>query len=216
MIGAQTRTSVTPRGQMDAGELALGSSSAPNQENAFSTNCAQNPCRWGDYSGATPDPVSAHVAWGTNQIDGPSFLGFAQWTTHNFAVSTVPPVPDFNLAVSPASQPVNQGSGTTYTVNIAALNGFTGAVSLSVTGPPAGATGTFSPNPAPGASSTLTVSTAASTPTGSYTLTATGTTGSLTHTPTATLVAKAPTPAFSLTLSPASPTQTPRSATTHD
>src|SRR5260370_11780348 len=141
MIGAQTRTSVTPIGQMDAGELSLGSSSAPNQESAFSTNCTQNPCRLGDYSGATPDPVSAHVAWGSNQIDGPAFLGYAQWTTQNFAVSTVPPVPDFGLALSPSSQSANEGSGTSYTVNIAALNGFSGTVSLSVTGLPAGATG---------------------------------------------------------------------------
>src|SRR5260370_980228 len=168
MIGAQTRTSSTPIGQMDAGELSLGSSSAPNQETAFSTNCTQTPCRWGDYSGATPDPASAHVAWGSNQIDGPTLLGYAQWTTQHFAVSTRPPVPDFNLAVAPASQSVTQGSGTSYPVSIAALNGFSGAVSLSVTGRPAGATRTFSPNPAPGTSSPLTLSSAAITPTDPY------------------------------------------------
>jgi len=215
MIGAQTRTSSTALGQMDAGELSLGSSSAPNQESAFSTNCTKNPCRWGDYSGASPDPASPHVAWGSNQIDGPAFLGYAQWTTQNFAVSTVPPVPDFNLAVSPSSQSVAQGSGTSYTVNIAALNGFSGSVSFSVTGLPAGATGTFSPNPAPGTSSTLTVSSAASTPTGSYPLTITGTSGSLTHTATATLVVKIPTPDFSLSVSPASQSVIQGSGTTY-
>src|SRR5439155_1447870 len=50
LIGAQTRTSTTPLGQMDAGEVLLGSSSAPDQETAFQTNCTPNPCRWVDYS----------------------------------------------------------------------------------------------------------------------------------------------------------------------
>jgi uncharacterized protein (DUF2141 family) len=214
-IGAQTRTSSTPLGQMDAGELSLGSSAAADQENAFSPNCTQGPCRWGDYSGASPDPLSTHVVWGSNQIDGPVFAGYAQWTTQNFAVSTVPPVPDFSLAASPSSQSVFRGNSTSYTVSIAAVNGFNSAVTLSVSGLPSSATGTFSPNPAPGASSTLTVATAASTPTGSYPLTIKGTGGSLTRTATATLVVTVPPPDFSISVSPSSQTVNQGGATSY-
>src|SRR5260370_17023623 len=88
VLGAQTRTNSTPLGQMDAGEVLLGSSSAADQETAFQGNCTPNPCRWGDYSGATPDPVNPGVVWGSNQITGPAIFGFAQWQHQNFAIST--------------------------------------------------------------------------------------------------------------------------------
>ncbi len=95
LIGAQTRTSSTPLGQMDAGEVVLGQSSAADQETLFQGNCTSNPCRWGDYSGATPDPLNPGVVWGSNQIDGPTFFGYAQWQTQNFAITTggAPPAP---------------------------------------------------------------------------------------------------------------------------
>ncbi|TMG61968.1 MAG: fibronectin type III domain-containing protein [Chloroflexi bacterium] len=88
VIGAQTRTKSTPPGQMDAGEVLLGSSSAADQEVLFQGNCTSSPCRWGDYSGATPDPINPGVIWGSNQLSGPAFFGFAQWTTQNYAITT--------------------------------------------------------------------------------------------------------------------------------
>jgi hypothetical protein len=207
LIGALTRSSSTPLGQMDAGETVLGTSSAPMSEDAFQGNCNPNPCRWGDYSGATPDLNNSHVVWGSNQVAGPPFFGFAQWTTQNFAVSTVPPAPDFSLTASPNSQSVVQGSGTSYTINVARVGGFSDALTLSVSGLPAGAGGTFSPNPASGATSSLTVTTANTTPVGTYALTISGTNGTLTHTTGATLVVTAPPPPdFSLGASPASQT----------
>ncbi len=96
VIGAQTRTKSTPLGQMDAGELLLGASSDADQETAFQGNCTANPCRWGDYSGATPDPVNPGVVWGSNQVAGSAIFGFAQWETQNYAISTggtPPPLP---------------------------------------------------------------------------------------------------------------------------
>jgi hypothetical protein len=48
-----------------------------------------DPCRWGDYAGATPDPVNPGVVWGSSQITGPCYIlcgFFAQWQTQNFAV----------------------------------------------------------------------------------------------------------------------------------
>ena len=205
LIGALTRASTTAPGQMDPGELVLGTSSAPDQESAFQTNCSPNPCRWGDYSGATPDLLNTHVVWGSNQISGPAFFGYAQWQTQNFAVSTVPPAPDFSLSASPTSQTVIQGASTSYTVNVARVGGFTGGVTLAISGLPSGATGTFSPDPVTGSSSSLSVTTTAAAATGSYSLTIIGTSGSLSHTTGATLVITAPPPPdFSLSTAPSS------------
>lgn len=126
---------------------------------------------------------------------------------------SAPPTPDFSLSASPSSQTVAQGAGTSYTVNITPTGGFTGGVTLSVSGLPSGATGTFSPNPAT-ASSTLSVSTASTTPTGSFALTITGISGSLTHTTSATLVVTPPaTPDFSLSATPSSQTVVQGAAT---
>src|SRR5216684_963955 len=96
--------------------------------------------------------------------------------------------PDFTMSASPSAQTVVQGSNTSYTVNVTALGGFSGTVGLSVSGLPAGATGSFNPTSVTGTgSSTLTVTTAGSTPTGLSTLTITGTAGTLTHQTAATL-----------------------------
>ena len=106
------------------------------------------------------------------------------------AVVTAPPVPpDFSLSVSPSSLSVRRTGGTAaYTMTITRTGGFTGNVSLSVTGQPAGATTSFSPNPAGGTSSTLSVTVAPGTTRRTYTLTVTGTSGSLSRTASASLV----------------------------
>ena len=124
-------------------------------------------------------------------------------------------VPDFAIATAPSSQSVAAGSGTSYTSTVTASGGFSGTVALSVSGLPAGATGAF--NPASinvSGPSTLTVTTSAATPVGSYTLTITGISGSLTHSATAILVVTAA-PTFSLTVAPASQTVVQGSGTTY-
>jgi len=66
------------------------------------------------------------------------------------------------------------GNATTYTASVGALNGFGGTVTLSASGLPTGATASFQPATVTGAgSSTLTVTTAGSTPVGTSTLTPT-------------------------------------------
>ncbi len=115
--------------------------------------------------------------------------------------------PDFSLSATPSSQSVVQGAGTSYTVNITRTGGFTGGVTFSISGLPAGAAGSFSPNPSTGASSTLSVTTSSTTPTGSYPLTITGVNGSLTHAASATLVVTPlAAPDFSLSATPSSQT----------
>jgi uncharacterized membrane protein len=130
-------------------------------------------------------------------------------TTVTLVVSAAP---DFTLSASPSSRTVTPGSSTTYGVTISPTGGFTGQVTLSVSGLPGGAAGSFSPNPATN-SSTLTVTTSPSTAAGTYTLTITGTSGALTHTVTVTLVVSAAN--FTLTASPSSRTEKPGGSTSY-
>jgi hypothetical protein len=137
----------------------------------------------------------------------------------NFAISSGSGgTPDFSLSVPPpASQTITAGGSTTYSVNVGAINGFSGSVALTISGLPSGATGTFAPNPVNGSgSSTLTVSTNISTPPNSYALLITGMSGSLSHSANATLnVNPAATPDFTLSASPASQTISPGSNTAY-
>jgi hypothetical protein len=106
------------------------------------------------------------------------------------ASATATVTPNFSLSITPSSVTVPLlGTSASYTVNITRTGGFTGGVTLSVTGLPSGATATFTPNPATGASSALAVKVKL-TPRGTFTLTVTGTSGTLTHTATATLIKK--------------------------
>jgi hypothetical protein len=206
-VAAQSRTGSTPLGAMDAGETVLASST--DVDNDFSCSSPYGPpCRWGDYSGATPDPSNPGVVWGTNMVNGQGIFGFPQWTTQNFALGTgaAAPSPDFSMGVSPASQTVTAGGSTSYTVTITPSGGFAGSVNLAVSGLPSGASGSFDVNPAT-TSSTLTVATTTSVAAGSYTLTVTGTSGSLSHSASAALAVNAPNPPdFLLGASPSSRT----------
>ena len=95
---------------------------------------------------------------------------------------TVNPAPDFSLSASPSSRSTAQGGNVAYTVSVSALNGFSGSVNFSVSGVPSAASASFVPTSITGSgSSTLTVSTSASTPVGTYTLTITGAAGALSH-----------------------------------
>jgi polygalacturonase len=125
--------------------------------------------------------------------------------------------PDFSISASPSSQTVTAGAGTSYVTNVGALNGFTGSASLSVSGLPSGASGTFNPTSVTGSgSSTLSISTASATPAGTYTLTITGASGSLTHSATVTLVVTAAAaPDFTISATPASQTVTAGSGTSY-
>jgi hypothetical protein len=98
------------------------------------------------------------------------------------------PQPDFTLSASPSSTTIARPSKASYTVTAAAVNGFSGPISLKVSGIPARASANFNPSSISNSgTSTLTVSTAKKTGTGTYTLTISGSSGSLSHSTTVTL-----------------------------
>lgn len=85
--------------------------------------------------------------------------------------SPAPATPNFALTVTPSLQSIIAGSSTTYTATVKAINGFKGAVDLSATGLPSGATASFNPPSltSPGTSA-LSISTPASAQPGSFSL----------------------------------------------
>jgi hypothetical protein len=101
-----------------------------------------------------------------------------------------PSSPDFALTVTPASQTIARPNSATYTVNVSPANGFSGNISLSVSGLPGKTSGSFSPNPVAGGagSSVLTITTQRNGPTGTFTLTITGTSGGTSHSQNVTLM----------------------------
>jgi hypothetical protein len=97
-----------------------------------------------------------------------------------------PTVGDFSLGSADARQAASPGGSTSYTVTATPSGGFTGPVSLSLSGLPPDASAWFNPEPltvwsAAAEPSTLTVSAGPTAPRGNYTLTVTGVSGSLSH-----------------------------------
>lgn len=102
------------------------------------------------------------------------------------------PSPDFSISTSsPIS--VQQGDAGSSTVTVTSFNGFSSAVTLSISGAPAGVTTSFSDNPITPPSggsvtSALALSVDQSVPAGTYALTVTGESGSVTHSASLSLV----------------------------
>jgi len=101
-------------------------------------------------------------------------------------ISDVTSPSDYALSVTPGSRTVSPGGGTTYNVTATPAGGFTGTISVSVTGPSSDSTSSFSPativiTDASAKSSTLTVNTTAATPPGTYSLIVSTTSGNLQH-----------------------------------
>jgi hypothetical protein len=88
VIASQGRMIWTPQGQMDPGEIVLASSTAGDRDFSCNFMGSGAACRWGDYSGASPDPLNANVVWGSNQaLTLPSVAGGnPNWVTQNFAI----------------------------------------------------------------------------------------------------------------------------------
>jgi hypothetical protein len=125
--------------------------------------------------------------------------------THSQNISVT--VQDFGISLSPASQQVLPGAEGDYSVGMTSTSGFSADAlfTCSIGGAPAGAACSFDqPDLTPGASTTMRVTTSASTPPGTYAVTITATSGSLVHTGSVNIVIGGAD--FSLTTSDANPT----------
>ena len=124
---------------------------------------------------------------------------------HNAALSlALQSGPDFSITALPSPQTVGPTGSASYTVLTNAVNGFSGSVYLSAGALPAGAAAVFNPPTVQaGQPSVLTVTTAASTPLGAYTIPITGTNGgSLNHATGVVVTVGTATPASMLTPPP--------------
>jgi len=115
-----------------------------------------------------------------------------------------PVTPGFSLSASPASVTVAQGGSGTSTITSSVTGGFNAAVSLTASGQPTGVTVGFKPTSITGnGTSAMTMTVAASTVPGTYSITVTGTSGSTTETTTVSLTVTGPNPNFTIGASPA-------------
>jgi len=96
---------------------------------------------------------------------------------------------DFALSASQSTVQIARGGTGTDTITVSALQGFTGPVSLSVSGTPQRVSASLSPTTVSGAgSSILTIKATKPARSGTYTLTITGRSGNLSHSMPVTLV----------------------------
>jgi N-acetylmuramoyl-L-alanine amidase len=157
---------------------------------------------------ATFPNIAGHRDVAATECPGGSFYTTLPTIRSDVANLIAASTPDFSVSASPSSASTTPGGTVSYSVAIGSANGFTGSVSLGITGLPAGATASFVPAAvtAPG-SSQLTIATNASTAPGTYPLTITGTSSSTSHTAAIALVVNAPpSPDFAVTATPASRT----------
>ncbi len=200
--GTSYIATVAPSGGF-TGNVSLSASGLPSGASAaFSPNSITG----GSGSSSMSVATSASTPVGTYTL---TITGTSGSLTHSTTVALVvnsAGSANFSITGSPSSQTVAAGNPASYSATVTPSGGFTGSVSLSVSGLPSGASATFSPNSIAGGSgnSTMRVTTSTNTPAGSYTLTITGTSGSLTHSTTVALVVNG----FSISASPSSQTVT--------
>ena len=141
------------------------------------------------------------------------------WTTEfqTLVQNAFPPIPASTAAGFTVAAPgvtVEQGTTATDSVTVSSINGFNSAVTLSISGLPAGVTASFGTNPTTG-SSVLTLTAGSAAATGTSTLTITGTSGALTASSAVSLtVSTVQTPSFTLAAAAAALSVTQGSAIT--
>jgi len=223
---AQTFTAPTPTGPLtfwyqvhcpdtvtyDWATASLTDNTAGTTATLLSRTCSNS----GAWVQSSPASLTGGHSYTLNLLNhDDNYPGDPTYTFFDDVALAAPPAPDFAIAVSPSSQSVVQGSGTSYTVTVTAQNGFVDTVSLSASGFGSGASPTFSPTSVTGSgTSTLSVTTTSDAATGSSPITITGTSGTLNHSIGATLVVTGP-PDFAISATPSSRTVTVGNSTTY-
>ena len=138
---------------------------------------------------ATTPPIATNTAVATTTRTPVS----ATFTPVATVTRTATPAGSFTLSVSPGSQSVSRTTKAIYSVTLNSVTGYSGRVTLSVSGLPAHTNAAFSANPLTlnsggAATSTLQVSAQNSAPQGTYTLAVKATDGSRTSTQNVTLL----------------------------
>jgi subtilase family serine protease len=109
----------------------------------------------------------------------------------NLTLIVTAPVADFTITASPSTLTLKAGALGIYTVNVSALNGFSGRVNLSVAGFPSKVVGGFFPASIKGSGTAFLIFLVGpKQAAGTFPLTVTGTSGSLQHTANLTLTVK--------------------------
>jgi hypothetical protein len=157
--------------------------------------------------------VQGFVFWDPNHLtdqwhsySGWELHALTAWRFHQSSSQA-----DFGISASPSALSIVQGSSGMSTITLVSLNGLAGTVSLSSTVSPAGPIVTLNPSSVSlgaggSASSTLTIGTTSTTPTGSYVVTVTGTAGSVSHSAVVSLTVTSPSSQgdFAISVNPSS------------
>jgi len=116
----------------------------------------------------------------------------------------VPPLPDFKGIVAPLNTNLFPGGSVSFNVSVTPLYGFSGDVTLGITGLPNGMSPSYSPVTVHGGngSSTVTLSATNALPVGNYTVTLSGNSGSLSHSTTVPVTVNSSPGDFGGTISP--------------
>ncbi|MCU1265734.1 MAG: hypothetical protein JWM21_2052 [Acidobacteria bacterium] len=170
-----------------------------NNESSQSTVTASNPIALDatsnayitGYTSSTNFPTAAPLQGANASGASDAFIA---------KISDQTPAANFTLSVTPASRTVNPGNSTTYDVTVTPVGGFTGNVTLSVTGLSAEAGGSFNPASlniidTTAKTSVLTITTTAATPSGTYALSITAVSGNLQHSAPVSVIVSGPTSA---------------------
>ena len=125
--------------------------------------------------------ASSAAAAGTSTLTITGTSGSLTASTNISLTVNTTQTPGFTLATSASSVSLTQGASTTETIAVMDTGGFTGNVTLAISGLPAGVSAVFGTNPTTG-SSVLTLTASSSATPGTSNVTLTGTSGTLTAT----------------------------------
>jgi hypothetical protein len=180
-LGSSSTSTITLNSQYGfAGNVNLGATVSPS-----GPTTSFNPASINLSAGGSGTSTLTVTTTSSTPIGSYTLTANATSGTRWHAVSLTVNVVDFALTANPVDLSIAKGSSGTSIISANAINGFPGTVSLTAASTPSGLTLTIGPpriNCVPcGGSSTLTISTTSSTPTGLYNVNVTGTNGALSH-----------------------------------